>query len=166
MDYSVRLNVNGFPATVHVGATTTLLQVLREQLGLTGTKCGCNTGDCGACTVLIDGEPRRSCLALAVALEGSEVTTIEGVARGARLHPLQKAFHELGATQCGFCTPGMIMSAKALLDKNPRPTRDAIIEAISGNLCRCTGYEKIVQAVAGAANGDFGEVSRAPEGGE
>ncbi len=129
----------------------TLLQVLREDLGLTGAKHGCGLGECGACTVLLDGVPVSSCLMLAVQADGRKVTTIEGLASDGRLHPLQEAFVQHGAIQCGFCTPGMILSAKALLDKNPRPTEEEIRGAISGNLCRCTGYQKIVEAIESAS---------------
>ncbi|MCH3917976.1 MAG: (2Fe-2S)-binding protein [Spirochaetia bacterium] len=129
----------------------TLLYLLREVLNLTGTKCGCSTNDCGACKVIIDGEAMNSCCILARNLNGHEVETIEGLARGTELHPIQKAFIEAGAVQCGFCTPGMIMSAKALLDKNPDPDETQIRKAIEGNLCRCTGYVKIVEAIQLAA---------------
>ncbi len=148
---SLRMTVNGDPVEVSVRDHETLLQVLRQRLGLTGTKQGCGLGACGACTVLLDGVPVLSCLLLAAEAEGREVTTIEGVAQGGRLHPVQEAFLEVGAVQCGFCTPGMVLAAKALLDRNPRPDRAAIRRALSGNLCRCTGYVKIVDAVERAA---------------
>jgi carbon-monoxide dehydrogenase small subunit len=126
-----------------------LVEVLREDLNLTGTKIGCQTGDCGACTVLIDGKSVTSCLTLAVEAQGREIVTIEGLAPGAEdLHPIQDAFVKHGAIQCGYCTPGMVMSAKYLLDRNPSPTEDEIRKGLSGNLCRCTGYNKIVEAVA------------------
>jgi len=125
----------------------TLLEVLREDLNLTGTKHGCETGECGACTVLVDGEPVLSCLALPIEFQGREITTIEGMANGATPHPLQTAFAELSAAQCGYCTPGMLLTSKALLDKNPHPSRDEIKHALAGNLCRCTGYTKIIEAV-------------------
>lgn len=128
-----------------------MLRLLRDYLGLTGTKEGCGEGECGACTVLLDGVAVVSCLLPAAKAEGREVTTIEGLAQGQKLHPLQEAFISEGAVQCGFCTPGMILSAKALLDSNPRPTKDEIKEALSGNLCRCTGYSQIVRAVEKAA---------------
>jgi aerobic-type carbon monoxide dehydrogenase small subunit (CoxS/CutS family) len=148
----LRLRVNGEPHTVAAEPHHTLLEVLREELQLTGTKHGCELGECGACTVLIDGVPILSCLTLPGQLaEGAEVTTVEGLARGGLLHPLQTAFAEEGAAQCGYCTPGMLMAAKALLDGNPRPSRDEIAQAISGNLCRCTGYTAIYEAVEKAA---------------
>jgi carbon-monoxide dehydrogenase small subunit len=147
----VRLRVNGDEMPVGVADRETLLEVLRNRLGLTGTKQGCDLGDCGSCTVLLDGKPAPACLVLAADAEGREITTIEGLASGEGLHPVQRAFHEVGAVQCGFCTPGMILTAKALLDENPRPSRDEIRRALSGNLCRCTGYRKIVEAVESAA---------------
>ena len=145
------LTVNGEPAEVAFAPYKTLLEVLREELGLTGTKHGCELGECGACAVLVDGEPRLSCLTLALACAGRSVETIEGLARGPRLHPLQAAFADFGGSQCGYCTPGVIMTAKALLDKNPNPTRDQIREATAGNLCRCTGYQQITDAIEDAA---------------
>ncbi|MCC6747747.1 MAG: (2Fe-2S)-binding protein [Deltaproteobacteria bacterium] len=147
----VELRVNGRPMSVLVATHRTLLELLREDLGLTGTKHACELGECGACTVLLDGTPVLSCLTLAVACAGREVTTVEGLAHGPTLHPLQEAFAELGAAQCGFCTPGTLMTARALLEENPSPTRQAIAEALSGNLCRCTGYAKIHEAVELAA---------------
>ena len=129
----------------------TLLEILREDLGLTGTKNGCEVGECGACTVIMDGEAVNACLVLAGQLNGKEIQTIEGLSNAAQPHPLQKAFMENGAVQCGFCTPGMIMAAKALLDHTPQPTRQEIREALAGNLCRCTGYTKIIEAVEQAA---------------
>jgi aerobic carbon-monoxide dehydrogenase small subunit len=128
-----------------------VVDLLREDLGLTGTKEACGSGECGACTILVDGEPRLSCLMLAVQLEGRDITTIEGVAIGEALHPVQEAFVEQGAVQCGFCTPGMVLSAVSLLKDNPNPSRAEIREGLSGNLCRCTGYQKIVDAVEEAA---------------
>ncbi|MCC6222878.1 MAG: (2Fe-2S)-binding protein [Thermoleophilia bacterium] len=145
------LRVNGDELAVAAAAHRTLLEVLREDLDLTGTKHGCELGECGACTVLVDGEPQLACLTLALDAAGLEVTTVEGLARGADLHPLQAAFVELGAAQCGYCTPGMLMSASALLESSPAPSRDEIRQALSGNLCRCTGYVKIVEAVELAA---------------
>jgi len=145
------LTINGEARTLAVEDTDTLVEVLREQLGLTGTKVGCDEGDCGACTVLIDGKPTLSCLTLVGAVEGRAIVTIEGVAEQGKLHPLQQAFDEHGAAQCGFCTPGMILSAKALLDENAHPSDDEIKHALSGNLCRCTGYGRIVEAVGIAA---------------
>jgi carbon-monoxide dehydrogenase small subunit len=145
------LNVNGEDAPVSFAPYKTLLEVLREDLGLTGTKHGCELGECGACTVLLDGEPVLSCLALALECEGRRIETIEGLARGADLHPLQAAFADLGGSQCGYCTPGVIMTAKALLDRNPEATKEQIKEATAGNLCRCTGYLQITEAVERAA---------------
>jgi aerobic carbon-monoxide dehydrogenase small subunit len=154
------LTVNGEPVEAAVEPNTTLLQFLREDLGLTGTKHGCGLGDCGACTVLMDGKAVNSCLVLAVQANGREILTIEGVAENGKLHPLQEAFVEKGAIQCGFCTPGMILSAKAFLDDNPKPSDEEIRTALSGNLCRCTGYQKIVEAVQAAAETiGTGEVS-------
>jgi carbon-monoxide dehydrogenase small subunit len=147
----VRFVVNGDPVEVAVEAGTTLLECLREELALTGSKQGCDKGDCGACTVLLDGRAVLACITLAHAVAGREVTTIEGLAEAGRLHPLQEAFDTEGAAQCGFCTPGMIMSAAALVEENVQPTRDEVREALSGNLCRCTGYTKILDAVAKAA---------------
>ena len=143
--------LNGDPVEVVAKDNLTLLDLLRDQLYLTGTKKGCEEGECGACTVLLDGKPINSCLTLAVECEGHEVTTIEGLSKNSELHPLQKQFIEKWALQCGYCTPGMIMSAKALLDVNKHPTELEIREAIEGNLCRCTGYAKIVEAVQAAA---------------
>jgi len=145
------LSVNGEAAEATVAPYKTLLEVLREDLGLTGTKHGCELGECGACTVLVDGEPQLSCLVLALECEGREVQTIEGLARGPELHPLQAAFADFGGSQCGYCTPGVIMTAKALLERNPNPTQQEIKEATAGNLCRCTGYNQIVEAIEDAA---------------
>ena len=145
------LTVNGEAYEVLIDAHRTLLEVLRETLGFTGTKKSCNEGECGACTVIMDGKPVASCLVLALDAQGKEILTIEGLAQGEQLHPLQVAFVRQGGIQCGFCTPGMIMSAKALLDRNPRPTATEVRRAISGNLCRCTGYQQIVDAVMTAA---------------
>src|SRR4249919_3058343 len=147
----LQLSVNGEAAEASVAPYKTLLEVLREDLGLTGTKHGCELGECGACTVLIDGEPQLSCLVLALECEGRAVQTIEGLARGPELHPLQAAFTDFGGSQCGYCTPGVIMTAKALLDLNPNPTREEIKEATAGNLCRCTGYQQIADAIEDAA---------------
>ena len=141
------LKVNGEIYRMSVPDNRTLLQAIRDDLGLTGTKEGCGVGECGACTVLVDGRPVNSCLALAVEMDGREITTVEGLAKDGVLHPLQQAFMEEGAVQCGFCTPGMLMSAQGLLNKNPFPTEDEIRKAIEGNLCRCTGYDPIVRAV-------------------
>jgi aerobic carbon-monoxide dehydrogenase small subunit len=143
--------VNGQECEVIIESHMLLIDVLRDKLGLTGTKYACGAGDCGACTVLIDGRPSFSCLTLAVTAKGKSILTIEGVAEGNELHPIQQAFVDQGAVQCGFCTPGMILATKALLDENPDPTRDEIKTALAGNLCRCTGYVKIVDAVEAAA---------------
>lgn len=143
----ITLSVNGREYEIAVEPNRTLTQALREDLGLLGTKEGCGVGDCGACTVIMDGAPVNSCLVLAVQAGGSRITTIEGVAEGDRLHPIQQAFVDFGAIQCGFCTPGMVLTAKDLLEKNPDPTEHQIREGLSGNLCRCTGYQKIVEAV-------------------
>ena len=145
------LRVNGETQEVLFHSYKTLLEVLREELGLTGTKHGCELGECGACTVLLDGEPVLACLVLPPECQGRAITTVEGMAAGGRLHPLQQAFAELGAAQCGYCTPGMLLTAHALLTDTPEPTRDEIRQALAGNLCRCTGYSKILDAVELAA---------------
>ncbi len=147
----VIVTVNGAEQAEFVEASALLVDVLRDKLGLTGTRTGCGQGTCGACTVLIDGEPVLSCLTLAARANGSEVVTVEGIATGGVLHPLQRAFATGFAAQCGFCTSGMIVAAKALLDRNPDPDRAAVIDAISGNICRCTGYEPIINAILAAA---------------
>jgi len=146
------LDVNGEARQLLVPSHKTLLEVLREDMQLTGTKHGCELGECGTCTVLIDGKPQLSCLLLPIQLQGRAITTIEGMANGSDLHPLQVAFAELGAAQCGYCTPGILLAARSLLEENPRPARDEIREALAGNLCRCTGYTKILQAVELAAD--------------
>ncbi|MFQ5790573.1 MAG: (2Fe-2S)-binding protein [Acidobacteriota bacterium] len=148
----LNLGVNGEPVQVSVPPHKTLLEVLREDLRLTGTKHGCELGECGTCTVLVDGEPVLSCLALPLELEGREILTVEGLTDGATPHPLQRAFAEVGAAQCGYCTPGILMVAKSLLDRNPEPSRQEIQEALAGNLCRCTGYIQILEAIELAAS--------------
>lgn len=147
----ITLTVNGEPRELAVEPWWTLLDVLREELGLTGTKKGCDRGDCGACTVLLDGKPITSCMRLAVQADGHEIVTVEGLAAPGHLHPVQRAFVDHGSIQCGFCTPGMIMAAVALLNENPHPTEADVRAALAGNLCRCTGYAKIVRAVMAAA---------------
>jgi aerobic-type carbon monoxide dehydrogenase small subunit (CoxS/CutS family) len=147
----VELNVNGEALELAIAPHHTLLEVLREEAGLTGTKHGCEQGECGLCTVLIDGLPQFSCLTLALEAQGSEIRTVEGLANGAELSVLQQAYTEKGASQCGYCSPGMLMSAQALLERNATPTRDEIREALAGNLCRCTGYLAIIDAVELAA---------------
>jgi carbon-monoxide dehydrogenase small subunit len=146
-----RFIVNGRPYEVIIEPHMLLVDVLRDNIGLTGTKYACGTGDCGACTVLVEGKPVLSCLTLAVTARDKAILTIEGMAQGGALHPIQEAFVDKGAVQCGFCTPGMVLSARALLEENPKPTRDEIKEGLAGNLCRCTGYVKIVDAVEAAA---------------
>ena len=146
-----RFMVNGEPYEIILEPHMTLIEVLRSQIGLTGTKYGCGTGSCGSCTVLVDGQPILSCLTLAATVRERNIITIEGLAEGNTLHPIQKAFIDLGAIQCGFCTPGMILATKALLEKNSSPTREEVLKALSGNLCRCGAYVKIVEAVLAAA---------------
>ncbi len=148
----ISFTLNGKPVSCDLPSNRRVVDVLREDLGLMGTKEACGTGECGACTILVDGIPRLSCLMLAAQLEGRDVTTIEGLSKsGETLHPIQEAFVEVGAVQCGFCTPGMVLTSTHLLSENPRPTREEIREALSGNICRCTGYQKIVDAVELAA---------------
>src|SRR5687767_16037156 len=147
----IRFTLNGEDTEVAFAPHKTLLEVLREDLNLTGTKHGCELGECGACAVLVDGEPKLACLVLALDCQGRRVDTVEGLADGPKLHPLQAAFADLGAAQCGYCTPGILMTAKALLEKEPQPSRERIKEAISGNLCRCTGYHQIFEAIEDAA---------------
>ena len=148
----IRCLVNGEEHVVLADPRDTLLELLRDRLGLTGTKEGCGNGNCGTCTVLVDGAPVNACLMLAAEAPGHDILTIEGLGQGSSLHPIQQAIVEHGGTQCGFCTPGIVLAAKALLDENPRPTDDEIRHAIAGNLCRCTGYDKIVSAIAAAAS--------------
>jgi carbon-monoxide dehydrogenase small subunit len=152
MKHVLKLHVNGDEHEILTEIHKTLLEVLREDLGLTGTKRGCDLGTCEACTVLINGRPHLSCLTLAVDVQEKEILTIEGLSQGGKLHPLQKGFVEKGAVQCGFCTPGMILTAKALLDEHPRPSEGEVKRAISGNLCRRTGYVKIVEAILSSIN--------------
>ena len=147
----IQITLNGKPIPLEIQPHRLLLDLLRDEIGLTGTKEGCGTGDCGACTVLLNGKPVNSCLILSGELDGAEIVTIEGLKIGPELHPVQKAFIQDGGAQCGYCTPGMLMMSKALLEENPNPTEEDIRFALSGNLCRCTGYAKIVQAVQDAA---------------
>lgn len=147
----MRFNINGEIYEDEIDVRRTLLELLREHFGLTGTKRGCNEGECGACTVLLDGKPVTSCFVLAIEAEGKRVETIEGLGKNGELHPLQKAFMEHGAFQCGFCTPGMLMVAKGLLMENPKPSEEEVRKSIAGNLCRCTGYNKYVEAILDAA---------------
>lgn len=159
MIYPIELTVNGERLRFDVPAHRRLIDLLRQDLEMTGTHEGCGEGDCGACTVIVDGQAVHSCLMLAVEADGCEVQTIEGLARGGALHPIQEAFVREGAIQCGFCTPGMVMAAKALLDRNPDPTEEEVRMALQGNLCRCTGYEKIVKAVLSVSVNDAKEAS-------
>ncbi len=149
---AMNIRVNGQDYEITADPSHTLLEVLRYDLGLTGAKEGCGTGSCGACTVLLDGQPVNSCLILIAEVAGREITTIEGLARNGQLHPLQQAFVDEGAVQCGFCTPGMILATRALLDNNPQPSESEVRQAIAGNLCRCTGYDKIVRAIMSVTN--------------
>jgi carbon-monoxide dehydrogenase small subunit len=150
--FKLEMTVNGHAVALEIDPNARLLDILREELQLTGTKEGCGIGECGACTVIINGKTYNSCLVLAGQMQGRHITTIEGLTQDGNLHPLQHAFIEHGALQCGFCTPGLILSAKALLDKTPYPTRDQIKTAISGNLCRCTGYEQVIEAIEDVAS--------------
>ncbi len=149
--HRIEMTVNGEKVSAWIEPRKILLDFLREDLHLTGTKKGCDLGNCGACTVLLNGKPVNSCLILAVEAQGQEILTIEGLSDGMKMHPLQEAFIQEGAIQCGFCTPGVILAAKALLDENPRPSEEEIREGIAGNICRCTGYLKIVRAIQAAA---------------
>jgi aerobic-type carbon monoxide dehydrogenase small subunit (CoxS/CutS family) len=159
MKTRLSMTINGEPVEVLVDGYKTLLEVLREDLQLTGTKHGCELGECGACAILADGQPMLSCLMLAADCDGARITTVEGLVEDGRLHPLQECFADLGGAQCGYCTPGILITAKALLDREPHPSRALICEALSGNLCRCTGYWQIVEAVEAAAE----RVAQAPE---
>jgi len=156
MTRSIRFRLNGAPTTLEVDADRKLLWVLREELDLTGAKYGCGEGFCGACTVLVDGDPVHSCLTAVAAVEGKSVTTIEGLAAGERLHPLQQAFIDHGAFQCGYCTPGMLLGAHALLSEQPHPTRQQILDGLEGHLCRCGAHQRIVAAVEQVAAGKRG----------
>jgi len=167
MKTALSLRINGEARDLIVSVHKTLLEILREDLGLTGTKHGCELGECGTCTVLVDGQPMLSCLLLPVEVQDAEITTIEGIAAAGALHPLQAAFAELGAAQCGYCTPGIVLAAKALLDRNSAPSRPEIASWLAGNLCRCTGYLKILEAVDLAAQrlrdgGSGGQVGQPP----
>lgn len=153
---NITLLVNNIQHQLQVNDNDTLLEVLRDRIGLTGAKKGCDIGECGTCTVIVNGEPTLSCITLAVEMEGKEIVTIEGLDQDGQLHPLQKSFHEHGAVQCGFCTPGVIMSAKALLDKNPQPSEYEVRRAISGNSCRCTGFAKPIKAIMAVAEAESG----------
>jgi carbon-monoxide dehydrogenase small subunit len=154
MKYPLSFLLNGVPVDAYVKATETLLDVLREHMNIKSPKRGCDTGDCGACTVLLEGEPVRSCLTLALTVEGKKIDTVEGFMDKGNLHPLQASFQDANAAQCGFCTPGMLISAKVLLDKTPQPSRDEIIDAISGNLCRCGAYVEIIEAIEAVAKNE------------
>jgi aerobic-type carbon monoxide dehydrogenase small subunit (CoxS/CutS family) len=156
-NHEISLIINGVEENLQVPSQMTLLYVLREGLGYTGTKNGCEAGECGACTVLVNGEPTNACMVLAVELDGCEITTIEGLAEGDKLSPLQQAFVELNAIQCGFCTPGMLMAGTALLERNSNPSEDEIKAAMVGNLCRCTGYQRIIDAVLKASQNGGGQ---------
>ena len=162
----MKLTVNGAAHEVQSSPLTPLLHVLREELTITSPKAGCQQGGCGACTVLVDGEPRRSCLVAVGAIDGASVTTIEGLAVDGKLAPIQTAFYEHFAAQCGFCTPGFLLAGHALVERNPGATKDEVIEALAGHVCRCTGYVKIVEAVEAAARGDVGEEIAGPVAGE
>ena len=153
-EHSITITVNGEQERLSVAASMTLLDLLRQKLVLTGTKNGCSAGECGACTVLMDGEPVNACLVLAVEADGAEVVTVEGLVHDGQLDAIQQEFMDQGAVQCGFCTPGMLISARALLNRTPRPTEEQIREALVGNLCRCTGYTRIVQAIQKASSAD------------
>ena len=157
MKKELRLTVNGQPYELYVKPKTLLVEALRKHLGLTGTKRGCESSSCGACTVILNGMAVKSCSILALQADGAELVTIEGLADGEKLHPLQRAFLDYGAYQCGFCTAGMFASAKALLDENPKPTEQQIRECIDGNICRCTGYNSIIRAITAVVNGEYKE---------
>jgi carbon-monoxide dehydrogenase small subunit len=160
MSRILRFYLNGNPVEAVVGDADTLLDTLRDGLDVMSPKCGCNHGDCGACTVILDGKAVKSCTVLALTAEGKSVLTAEGLVKNGELHPVQRAFHEYGAPQCGYCTPGMVMAAVAFLDRNPSPTEDEVRDALSGNLCRCGGYKKYAQAVLAASRGEFGPLPK------
>jgi carbon-monoxide dehydrogenase small subunit len=157
MKKELKFTVNGQPYEIYIKPKTLLSEALRDHLGLTGTKRGCNSSSCGACTVILNGMAVKSCSILALQANGGEVMTVEGLARGNELHPLQKAFLDHGSFQCGFCTSGMLMSSKALLDENPKPTKEQIKEGIDGNICRCTGYNSIIRALTDVVKGEYKE---------
>ncbi len=157
MKKELKIKVNGQPYELFVKPKTLLVQVLRDHIGLTGTKRGCNDSSCGACTIMLNGMSVKSCSILALQANGSEVTTVEGLAKGAKLSPLQRAFLDHGSYQCGFCTPGMLMASTALLTENPKPTKEEIKEGIDGNICRCTGYNSIIRAVTAVVKGEYKE---------
>ena len=157
MKKELKLTVNGQPYELYVNPKTLLVQVLRDHLGLTGSKRGCNDSSCGACTIMLNGMAVKSCSILALQANGTEVLTVEGLAQGAKLHPLQEAFLDYGAFQCGFCTSGMLMASRAVLNENPKPTKEQIKEGIDGNICRCTGYNSIIRAVTAVVKGEYKE---------
>ncbi len=163
MSQILRFTINGKEVEVAAKPEQSLLDIIRDVIGLTGTKCGCNKGDCGSCTVIVDGKAVKSCLMLALDVEGCKVVTVEGLEQNGMLHPLQKAFIEYGAPQCGYCTPGILMAATALLLKNEKPEKEDVLEALSGNLCRCGGYEKYVEAVLAVGRGEFGPIPKGSE---
>ncbi|GHS95893.1 (2Fe-2S)-binding protein [Synergistales bacterium] len=160
MSKILKFNLNGNPTEVKSGDADTLLEALRDGLGLTSPKCGCNRGDCGSCTVILNGDAVKSCTVLALTIEGKSVWTVDGLIDGDKLHPIQKAFHEYGAPQCGYCTPGMVNAAVAFVNHNPSPTEEEVKDALSGNLCRCGGYKKYVEAVMAAVKGEFGPLPK------
>ncbi len=157
MKRELKFKVNGQPYDIYIKPKTLLVEVLRDHLGLTGTKRGCNSSSCGACTIILNGMAVKSCSMLALQANGAEVLTVEGLAQGTELHPLQKAFLDYGAFQCGFCTSGMLMASTALLEENPKPTKEQIKEGIDGNICRCTGYNSIIRAVTAVVKGEYKE---------
>jgi aerobic-type carbon monoxide dehydrogenase small subunit (CoxS/CutS family) len=157
MKKELKLTVNGQPYELYIKPKTLLVEVLRDQLGLTGTKRGCNSSSCGACTVMLNGMAVKSCSMLALQANGADIVTVEGLAKGNKLHPLQEAFLDHGAFQCGFCTSGMLMASRALLEENPKPTKEQIKEGIDGNICRCTGYNSIIRAVTAVVKGEYKE---------